>query len=333
MHRPWMNVLTSGMVLLAWVASASGQTPLARYECTRIVMGVAARVVFFAQDEAAARQAERAVYARLNHLDAVMSDYRKDSELMLLCSREAGVWHEVSDDLCTVLWWAKDLADLSSGAFDPTVGPTVRLWRAARQSGEIPDANELEAARQVTGHELMEVDVATRRVRLAAAGMSLDLGGIGKGFAADEALRTLAELGIASALIDLGGDITVSHPPPGEAGWRVRVEAGSTDAIELIVAHAAVATSGDREQFVIIAGERFSHIIDPRDGHALTHNAATTVIARSGTLADALASAACVLAASGDEQTLASLSARFDEAWMRVTAHGRSAEFGTLYER
>ena len=300
-------------------------------------MGVAARVVFFAQDEAAARQAERAVYARLNHLDAVMSDYRKDSELMLLCSREAGVWHEVSDDLCTVLWWAKDLADLSSGAFDPTVGPTVRLWRAARRSGEMPDACELEAARQVTGHELMEVDVATRRVRLAAPGMSLDLGGIGKGFAADEALRTLAELGIASALIDLGGDITVSHPPPGEAGWRVRVEAGNQtqpeEAFNFILSHASIATSGDREQFVIIAGERFSHIIDPRNGHALTHNAAATVIARSGTLADALASAACVLAASGDEQTLASLSARFDEVWVRVTAHGRSAEFGTLHER
>ncbi len=305
-------------------------------------MGVAARIVFFAPDESAARQAERAVYARLNELDAVMSDYRKDSELMQLCSREPGVWHEVSDDLCTVLWWAKVLAELSGGAFDPTVGPSVRLWREARRSGEMPDATELEAARQVSGHELMDVDVATRCVRLATAGMALDLGGIGKGFAADEALRTLARLGIHSALIDLGGDITLGHPPPGEAGWRVQVERGAGtgteedgagDTIELVLAHAAVATSGDREQFVIIGGERFSHIIDPRRGRALTQGAAATVIARSGTLADALASAACVLAANGEEQTLADLSARFDEVWLRVTARGQSAEFGTLYER
>lgn len=265
-------------------------------------MGTNAHIIFYADSEETASDAANAAYARLNALDAVMSDYRPDSELMRLCRADAGVAHAVSEDLAFVLARSAEIAARTDGAFDPTVGPVVRLWRTARKTGTRPDDAALAEARARVGYRLMTVDEAERTVTLARSGMQLDLGGIGKGFAADEAVEVLEGLGITSALIDLGGDLTASGPPPGREGWTVQIDDGlavdrlaepGVDTVEL--AHAAIATSGDLEQHVIIDGVRYSHIIDPRTCEPLTTMAAATVRAQSGLLADALASAACVL--------------------------------------
>ncbi len=111
-------------------------------------------------------------------------------------------------------------------------------------------------------------------VRLLQPGMQLDLGGIAKGFAADEAAMTLVQHGVASALIAAGGDIVATQAPPGREGWRVAVAsldgADGTPAGYLTLRHAAVSTSGDSEQFVVLGGVRYSHIFNPRTGLALT---------------------------------------------------------------
>jgi len=269
-------------------------------------MGTNAHIIFYADSEEVAAEAANRAYDRLNALDAVMSDYRPDSELMRLCKAEAGVPHAVSRDLAFVLARSAEIAAKTGGAFDPTVGPVVRLWRTARRSGTRPDDAVLAAARELVGYRLMTVDEAERTVTLARSGMQLDLGGIGKGFAADEAIRVLEDLGVTSALVDLGGDLTASGPPPGREGWTVQVDDGlpvdrpgepaAEPAVKTVqLAHAAIATSGDLEQHVIIDGVRYSHIIDPRTCEPLTTMAAATVRAQTGLLADALASAACVL--------------------------------------
>lgn len=278
-----------------------------RFEFSRIVMGGSARIVFYAGSEEAADEAANAVYARLNELDAVMSDYRPDSELMRLCRAGAGVAHPVSEDIAFVLARSVEIAERTDGAFDPTVGPVVRLWRDARKTGERPGEAALAAARALVGYEMVVVDEDARTVTLIKPGMQLDLGGIGKGFAADEAIEVLGALGIECALVDLGGDLVASAPPPGREGWTVRVvdgferssTGGDAGPGSITLAHAAVATSGDLEQHVIIDGVRYSHIIDPRTGEPLTTAAAATVRAKSGLLADALASAACVLGVHG----------------------------------
>jgi alpha-L-fucosidase len=124
--------------------------------------------------------------------------------------------------------------------------------------------------------------------------MRLDLGGIAKGFAADEALLALERSGIDRCLVDIGGDIAAAGPPPGAAGWRVALD--DTDQPRLLsVAGSAVARSADTEQSVEIDGVRYSHIIDPRTGLGLTSRAAVTVIGPDAATADALASAISVL--------------------------------------
>jgi thiamine biosynthesis lipoprotein len=129
--------------------------------------------------------------------------------------------------------------------------------------------------------------------------MRLDPGGIGMGYAADRVLAVLAALGIESAMVDASGDVVVSAPPPGTAGWRIAVAGlpgdDGADAKTLVLSQAAVTTSGDARQAVVIDGRRYSHIVDPRTGIGVAGPAAVTVIAADGATADALATAASVL--------------------------------------
>jgi thiamine biosynthesis lipoprotein len=127
--------------------------------------------------------------------------------------------------------------------------------------------------------------------------MRLDLGGIGMGYAADRALEVLERHGIAAAMIDASGDVLVSGPPPGTAGWRIAVAPlGPGDAAgQLVLVHTAVTTSGDAFQAVEIDGRRYSHIVDPRTGIGVAGPAAVTVVARDCATADAVATAASVL--------------------------------------
>ena len=137
--------------------------------------------------------------------------------------------------------------------------------------------------------------------------MRIDLGGIAKGYAADEALRAMAGLGIRSALIDAGGDIVCSDAPPNKKAWIVAVgqknsKSPTTNERTLIqLNNAAVATSGDQFQFVEIEGKRYSHIVDPKTGMGLTQRRNVTVVAKDGMSADGLASAISVMGKSGFE--------------------------------
>lgn len=180
-----------------------------------------------------------------------------------------------------------------------TVGPLTRVWRRAARRGSVPTAGEIEAARASVGYERLHLNRMDRTVRLEASGMTLDAGGIGKGYAADEALALLAELGFPGALVDAGGDVVAGEPPAGEAGWRVGLEEPSFPAPSgpcvVPLANAALATSGDTDRFVEVEGVRHSHLVDPRSGAALTNRRRVTVLASTATEADILASALSVM--------------------------------------
>lgn len=271
------------LVLAAFlVASACCAVPQ-RFEYSQVAMGVRARIVLYAEDEPAAQQAASAAFDRIAYLEDVMSDYRPTSELMRLCAKAGGPPVHVSPELLFILTKSQDLAERSGGAFDVTVGPLVRLWRQARKSGVLPTPAERIAARRLVGWRKMRIDPKSSTVRLAVPGMRLDLGGIAKGYACDEAIRVLKEQGIESALVEMGGDIAVSRPPPGNDGWEIEV-AGKT----MILSNEAISSSGDTEQFVEIGGKRYSHIVDPKTGLGLTSRIAVTVVAPAGWVSDGL---------------------------------------------
>ena len=264
-------------------------------------MGTTFRVVLYAADKDAAKKAADAAFARVSELDNCMSDYKQTSELMQLCKKFAAQIGEpvkVSDDLFFVLAKAEELSKKSDGAFDVTVGPVVQLWRHARRTQELPDPKEFAAARAKIGYEKVKLDPAKKTVQLTTPGMLLDLGGIAKGYAADEALKLLKEkFGITHALVAASGDITCGDPPPGKDFWTVDIAPISKNQKPrtLHLANASVSTSGDLEQFVVIGGVRYSHVLDPKTGLGLTGRRSVTVIAPKGITADSMTKAVSVL--------------------------------------
>ena len=265
-----------------------------RFEYSEMAMGVRARIVLYAPDEAHAQDVARAAFDRIAYLEQVMSDYRPDSELMRLCAQAGGPPVRVGPELYYILRKSQDLSRRSGGAFDVTAGPLVRLWRAARKSGKLPEQAEIEAARRLVGWQKVALDPRARTVHLETPGMQLDLGGIAKGYACEEAIRVLRKQGIASALVEMGGDIVVSGPPPGTQGWVI-VTSQIPNPKSEILSNCAVSSSGDTEQFVEIGGKRYSHVVDPKTGLGLTDRSAVTIIAPTGTLSDGLSTAVSVL--------------------------------------
>lgn len=270
---------------------------------TERLMGAPWTITAYAGSKTAASAGIDAAFAEVGRLERILSDYDPASELSVL-SAAAPTTSRVSDDLWRVLAESVRIRDSSGGAFDPTVGPLTTLWRRARRSGRLPDPAKLAAARAAVGPSTLRLDAVDRTVELRVPGMRLDLGGIGMGYAMDRAMDVLRMRGIRSAMIDASGDIAVSAAPPGRSGWRIAVarvdsnatehsSARPTDSIELV--DAAITTSGDAFQAVEIDGVRYSHIVDPRTGMGVAGRSAVTVIARDGTTADAVATAASVL--------------------------------------
>ena len=289
---------------MAAAATLHGAAPdEQRYEFAEPHMGTLVRLVLYAPDRGAAESAATAAFARVRALDAALSDYRDDSELMQVSRRAGQGPVRVSGDLFRVLNAAQRTARASGGAFDATAGPLSVLWRDARRRQTLPDPAGVAAALAGVGDDKLELDEVGQTVRLRAPGMRLDLGGIAKGFAADEAAAVLHGCGVRSALIAAGGDIVVAAAPPGAPGWRIAVAAiegaDHAPAGYLTLSHAAVSTSGDAEQFMVVDGVRYSHIFDPRTGRALTGRSSVTVVARDGTTSDALATAVSVLGGEG----------------------------------
>ena len=312
---------TVGIVCMMWLSgpTSMAQTPLDRFEYSQRLMGVQVRVVLYAPNEAAAMEAARAAFARIADLEDVMSDYRPASELMWLAAQSGGPPVPVSADLFAVLAQAQHLAAISDGAFDVTVGPYVKLWRQARRDGRLPPPTARAAAATNVGWEHVRLDSARQAIQLLAPSMQLDLGGIAKGYAADEALKALQDYGIDRALVEIGGDIVVSGPPPDRDGWRIRIENAAPGRPDTTLTHAAISSSGDTEQFVEIGGRRYSHVVDPRTGLGLTSRIAVTVIAPNGTLSDGIAT---LLSVFGPERGEAIVKAH----WPDVTFRIRQAE-------
>ena len=261
-------------------------------------MGVPFRIVLYATNDAHAKTAADAAFARIAALSAKLSDYDLESELSKL-SRASGLGHfvPVSDDLWRVLEASQHWAERTGGAFDVTVGPVVNLWRHARRMQRLPRPDRLSEMRARAGYTNLVLDPKNRSALLRVREMRLDLGGIAKGFAADEAIKTLRNHGVVRALVAAAGDIALGDPPPGSPGWKVEVDSGDTNVPPkvLLLSRAAVSTSGDLFQFLEIDGIRYSHIVDPRTGLGLTNSAMVAVIAPDGMTADALATAVSVL--------------------------------------
>jgi thiamine biosynthesis lipoprotein len=280
-------------------AAASGGATLLPFEAVEPHMGTLFRIKLYASSAYQAQTVFRSAFARIETLDNTLSDYRPESELSRVTALAVNRPVEVSADLFHVLIAAQQISEETAGAFDVTLGPVIRLWRQARKTGQPPSPDALREAAKLCGYKKMKLDTERRTAEFAEAGMKLDVGGIAKGYAADEALTVLGAAGIKSALVAASGDLAFSDAPPGKKGWSIGIDSFDSAAAPftktLILANGAVSTSGDTEQYLNAGGKHYSHIIDPGTDMGLTRRVTVTVVARLGITADALATAVEVM--------------------------------------
>lgn len=269
------------------------------YEAVEPHMGTLFSIKLYAASEQQAKEAFYAAFARIAQLDATLSDYKPASELSRITQTAVQTPKPISDDLFQVLAKGQLLSQQTNGAFDLTVGPLTHLWRQSRRAHTLPESNVLAEALARSGYQKMHLDPAAHTVSFDVSGMQLDVGGIAKGFAADEALKVIEHLGIKSALVAASGDLSFSDAPPGEKGWKVAIDALPKP---LLLSNAAISTSGSAEQNFTVNGVLYSHILNAKTGLGLTTNITTTVIAPRGIDADGLATTLNIL---GPEEGLA----------------------------
>ncbi len=270
----------------AMIAVDSGELPL---------MGTTARIVVHVMEEQQGRDAIQSAFQRAQEINDICSDYNPESELMKLCRGPVNSPIPVSTTLATVLSHARSIAEDTEGSFDPTLGGFSKLWRRSKRQKELPDPVLLERARQASGWTKFEVDLEKSTVIVKDENLLFDLGGIAKGYAADEMLQVLKARGITSAMVAVAGDVRLGAPPPRRAGWSVGIRTLGADIEQIIqVSNCAVSTSGDLERYVEIEGTRYSHIIDPETGLGLTRRIAATVVAPTAVQSDPLATFCCI---------------------------------------
>jgi thiamine biosynthesis lipoprotein len=264
---------------------------------SRILMGTQVDVLVRAKDRRAAERGLRQCFKEMERIQKLMDVHQPESQLSQLNRWAGDFWVAPHRDILYVIQRSLETSRLTEGAFDVTMGPLIALWREARKAGVPPSQDSVRHALGHVGYSFLEVDTRGGRIRFRRKGMSLDLGGIAKGFALDRAAAALREEGIEQALLNAGGDV-VALGGKGDRPWTIGIR-DPRDPKGLMgtlkVRGMAVMTSGDYERFFLHQGRRYHHILDPRTGYPARGCISVTVVGPDATRADALATAAFVL--------------------------------------
>lgn len=240
------------------------------------------------------KEAIHAAVKRVYEINSSMSAYLEESEISRITANAGSKSVKVSKDVFSVLETASKFAKLSNGAFDVTISPLAKLWKKSEQQGILPSKEEIDAARQFVNHNDLVLNRLWHTARLKKKGQSIDLGGIAKGYAADEVKRILLEYGIFKALINLGGNIITIGK------WCIGIQNPLMDrgfyVITIDIEDKTVVTSAVNEQFFIKDSRRYHHIINPLTYYPADSGLlSVTVISDHSQLADVLSTTAFVL--------------------------------------
>ena len=290
--------LSLSFAIAAALAAVTPAVPLAAQPASRAryLMGTVCEGTAYGDQ---AGPALDAAFDEIARLEGILSDYRDDSELSRFNHHAAPAPFPCSADLYDFLAVSARLSALTGGAFDPTVAPLIQVWDL-RGSGRIPSDQELGDARRRVGMPLLTLDSASRSARFGRAGMALDPGAIGKGYALDAAARVLRARGVTTALLDFGGQVLALGAPPGAEAWTVEIAHPlhrEQPALTLRLRDASASTSGNSARGVRAGGRLLGHIVDPRTGRPTETTGSVTVVAPGATEADALSTALLVMGA------------------------------------
>ncbi len=250
-----------------------------------------------------ADQLRRAIEERLGQLEGLLSTYDLGSDVSYLNDSRSVQWMNLSEEIAEVFAEAVQVGLLTDGAFDVTVAPVVRLWGfgpGRRPPDRVPTEQQIADVKSAVGVEKIEYQLDPPAVRKTTPEVHVDLSGVAKGYAVDQIAMMLRSLGIASFLVDIGGDLRAQGVNPEGTPWRIGIEAPlpGVRSVHRVVEldNTALATSGDYRNYFAEGGKRYSHIIDPRTGRPIDHRlASVSILDPSCSRADALATGLLVL--------------------------------------
>lgn len=289
---------------------------LREFTYERIEMAMPVRVTVWAESEATAESACKKAFNRVGELVAVFSDYEDSSEVSRLLKGPVGKPVKVSPELMEVLAFSQALSKRSNRAFDPTIGPVIRLWRDARNSQTLPNQEAIELAKQQSGFERLLVDSGNCQVTMLTDSAKLDFGGVAKGYIGDQIIKLLKNEGVSIAKFHAGGDVVLGDAPPDSKGWQIKLSQDEQQK-NFYLSNCGVSTSGDRYQFVEIDGTRYSHVVDPQTGLGMTTGRTAFVVAESGMQSDALATSGCVMS---DSEFKTLLKSEDSQGWVEASS-------------
>ena len=266
----------------------------------RILMGTMVEVTILDGDSARFDSAVKAAYQEIKGLETLFSSYKSLSDVSKISLNAGRGPINVSAEVATVTAAALDMARLTGGAFDPTVGSLAGVWGFSGETKKVPEAADIERLLPFVDYKGVTVDLDASTVELKRRGMAFNLGGIAKGYIVGRAVEALKERGVERAIIKAGGDMfafnTTGKDLPFIIGIRDPREEGALIG-SAHFAEGAIATSGDYERFFIEDGTRYHHILDPSTGYPAKGTRSVTIVAADPTQADVLSTSVFVMGA------------------------------------
>lgn len=285
-----------GLILLV---SACSQPKPQTYSQTRVLMGTIVDIKVIEKDKQRAKIAIDQAFKRIKELDEQMSWTNPKSEVFRF-NQKATEKMKVSQDLAYLLDMAVKYSRLTDGAFDVTIGPLTKLWGFDKgvKRKTPPPKEEIAASAALVNYNELKIDLTKMEAGLLKKGMIIDLGGLAKGYAVDEAIRGLKEAGISQGLVNLGGNIKVIGQNSSLSNWQIGVihpRKRNEILAVLPLKDIAVATSGDYEHFFFYQGRRYHHLLNTKSGYPANSCISVTIITSSALVADILSTSVFIM--------------------------------------
>jgi FAD:protein FMN transferase len=277
--------------LLAWVPlliAAAPETKIPLVHKTKYIMGTVYEIAAYDDQPQRASQAIDKAFAEIVRLDAMLSNYKPDSDLSRLNRNAHYHAEKVPADLYRVIAESVRYSKASGGKFDITVAPLVDLWKAALRGDRVPTEAEQAKLRACVGYEKIEL-IPPDQVEFHSPCMRIDVGSIGKGYAVDRAVDILRANGIVNALVDAGqSTIYGMGAPPGQEAWEVHLRDPSNRIDPQVMLSENSVSTSEQTPASLLGVESAGHIIDPENGKPLETKYALSIVAKTGTASDAL---------------------------------------------
>lgn len=240
------------------------------------------------------------VFTKLREIEKKMTINADESEVIAINSNAGKDFVKVSDDTFYVINSGKYFSELSGGRFDISIGPLVKVWNIGTEYAKVPNEEEIKSKKALVDYKNVILNESEKSVMLNEKGMILDLGGIAKGYGADEVVNILKENNVKHAIINLGGNVFAYGNKQDGTPWRVGVQnpySSRGDYIGIVeVSNQTVVTSGVYERHFEEDGKRYHHILDPDTGYPVENNlVGISIIASSSIDADSLSTSAFAL--------------------------------------